>query len=171
MFEVLAFVYENYWGGQACPALPTLARKLHAVGFDHREVNAALIWLEELKRASCRLPRAPADACSGEPAPTLPAEASRWPASLQSMRLFTAQEQARLGAHGWQLLLFLRSIGALDAERLELVMDRAMAVADDPIGLDDLKLVVLMVFWSLDEEPDALVLDELCDHRVERLAS
>jgi len=43
----------------------------------------------------------------------------------------------------------------------EMVIDRALAVGDGPIDLEDLKIIVLMVFWSLGEEPDALVLDEL----------
>ena len=43
----------------------------------------------------------------------------------------------------------------------EMVIDRAMAVGSGPIDLDDLKIIVLMVFWSLGEEPDALILDEL----------
>ena len=30
-----------------------------------------------------------------------------------------------------------------------------------PMDLEDLKIIVLMVFWSLGEEPDALILDEL----------
>ncbi|MFM2426881.1 MAG: hypothetical protein RL707_707, partial [Pseudomonadota bacterium] len=28
MFEVLVFVYENYWRGDACPELEQLGRKL-----------------------------------------------------------------------------------------------------------------------------------------------
>jgi Smg protein len=34
-------------------------------------------------------------------------------------------------------------------------------VGNGRVELDDLKIIVLMVFWSLGEEPDALVLDEL----------
>ena len=30
MFEVLVFVYENYWRGDACPELQQLGRKLSA---------------------------------------------------------------------------------------------------------------------------------------------
>jgi Smg protein len=41
------------------------------------------------------------------------------------------------------------------------VIDRAMAVPEAPVPLEDLKIIVLMVFWSLGEEPDALILDEL----------
>jgi Smg protein len=43
----------------------------------------------------------------------------------------------------------------------EMVVDRATAVGATPIDLEDLKVIVLMVFWSLGEEPDALILDEL----------
>jgi Smg protein len=45
----------------------------------------------------------------------------------------------------------------------EIVLDRAMAVPGQPVSLDDLKIIVLMVYWSVGLEPDALVLDELCD--------
>jgi Smg protein len=45
-----------------------------------------------------------------------------------------------------------------------------MATPGDPLALDDLKIIVLMVYWSLGEEPDALVLDELCDDTSDRIA-
>ena len=38
-----------------------------------------------------------------------------------------------------------------------------------PMPLEDLKIIVLMVFWSLGEEPDALILDELFVAPEERL--
>ena len=43
------------------------------------------------------------------------------------------------------------------------LIDRAMAAPGSPVDLDDLKIIVLMVYWSFGREPDALVLDELCD--------
>lgn len=45
-----------------------------------------------------------------------------------------------------------------------------MACGSEPLSLDDLKIIVLMVYWSFGEEPDALVLDELCDDSHDRLA-
>lgn len=169
MFEVLAFVYENYWGGDSCPELPALQRKLNAVGFDDQEIQQALLWLEELKSATRRLhAQYPATASPEPHAQAKPDTASAVP---RAMRVFTASEQARLGLAGWGFLTFLASIGVLPHERLELVMDRTLAATGDPISLDDLKLIVLMVFWSLGEEPDALVLDELCDNRAFRLAN
>ena len=58
----------------------------------------------------------------------------------------------------------------ISAQMREIVVDRAMAVTDHPVSLDDLKIIVLMVFWSAGIEPDALVLDELCDDSGDRLA-
>ena len=45
-----------------------------------------------------------------------------------------------------------------------------MAAPGGPVALDELKVIILMVFWSFGLEPDALVLDELCDHSSERIA-
>jgi Smg protein len=56
---------------------------------------------------------------------------------------------------------FLESAGVLPPPMREMVIDRAMAVSADGLELDDIKVIVLMVFWSLGEEPDALILDEL----------
>lgn len=165
MFEVLAFVYENYWRGDACPARPALQRKLNAVGFDDAEIQLALVWLEELRNATHRRP-----APTGTEAAWLNApQADCFGFTGGAMRVLTTAEQARLGRAGWGLVLFLVSVGALPQERFELVMERAMAANVDELAEDDLKLIVLMVFWGLGEEPDALVLDELCDNRAARI--
>ena len=52
MFEVLVFVYENYWRGDECPELEQLGRKLTAAGFDVEDIQQALSWLDELNLAS-----------------------------------------------------------------------------------------------------------------------
>jgi len=41
------------------------------------------------------------------------------------------------------------------------VIDRACAVGAGGMDLEEFKIIILMVFWSLGEEPDALILDEL----------
>ena len=52
----------------------------------------------------------------------------------------------------------------------EIAIDRAMAAPGDPVALDEFKIIVLMVYWSTGIEPDALVLDELCDQDSRRVA-
>lgn len=157
MFEVLAFVYDNYTDRHTCPELPALHRTLNTLGFVPCAVEAALLWLEDLKNAAAHLPAQAT--CCVPPAP-----------GTAAMRVLTRKEQAKLGASGWGLLVFLTSVGALPREELELVMERALAAPGGPISLDDLKLLVLMVFWGLAREPDVLVLDELCDNPANRLA-
>jgi Smg protein len=160
MFEVLVFVYENYWRGDACPELEQLGRKLSAHGFEADEINEALVWLDGLNLAAqnTQLP------------PDLPLqlEVGRDQAST-SMRIYSVAEQDHLGAQCLGFVTFLESAGVLPAPMREIVIDRAMASAGSPVSLDDLKIIVLMVYWSFGEEPDALVLDELCDDAEFRL--
>ena len=160
MFEVLVFVYENYWRGDACPELEQLSRKLSAHGFEADEINDALVWLDGLNVAAqnTQLP------------PNLPDQpALHQPQSSTSMRIYSVAEQDHLGAQCLGFVSFLESSGVLPAPMREIVMDRAMAAPGAPVSLDDLKIIVLMVYWSFGEEPDALVLDELCDDAEFRL--
>ncbi len=168
MFEVLVFVYENYWRGDVCPEPAHLERKLHAVGFDAEEIQDALTWLGELNLAARGLqqsaPKGPGSSLA--PLPTVPALAQ----SANSMRIYTMAEQAQLGAPCLGFVSFLENAGVLPAHMREIVLDRAMAAPGGPVPLDDLKIIILMVYWSLGQEPDALVLDELCDDSANRLA-
>jgi Smg protein len=140
MFEVLVYLYENYWRPDACPEPKQLSRKLSAVGFEADEIQEALKWLDGLADT--------AESCTGSPVPG-------------SIRIYTAQEREVLGDDSIGFIAFLESAGVLPAPMREMVIDRALAVGGGPMDLEDLKIIVLMVFWSLGEEPDALILDEL----------
>ncbi|MFZ5521657.1 MAG: DUF494 family protein [Pseudomonadota bacterium] len=140
MFDVLVYLYENYWRPDACPEQSQLTRKLTAVGFEDEEIEEALSWLDGLA--------AVAQSYDGEQA-------------AQSVRVYAAAEQDHLGAESIGFLSFLESAGVLPPVMREIVVERAMAIAGGPLELDDLKIIVLMAFWSLGEEPDALILDEL----------
>jgi Smg protein len=87
-----------------------------------------------------------------------------------SVRIYPSYEQAHLGSQCLGFIRFLESAGALSAQLREVVIDRAMAAPGAPLALDDFKVIVLMVFWSVGLEPDALVLDELCDDPDDRTA-
>ena len=159
MFEVLVYVYENYWRGDACPELHQLERKLSAHGFEPDEIHDALVWLDGLNSAAENI--------------LVPAESeTEWTPqpSDASMRVFSIAEQDHLGAACLGFLSFLESAGVLPPALREIVVDRAMAAAGDPVSLDQLKIIVLMVYWRFAIEPDALVLDELCDDTEGRLA-
>ena len=169
MFEVLVFVYENYWRGDACPQHEHLERKLSAVGFEAQEIHEALTWLSGLSLAthSTQL------ATNADQAPTVAADLPPSQAigeSPDSMRVYSITEQNRLGSECLGFISFLESSSVLPAHMREIVVDRAMASTADILCLEDLKIIVLMVYWSFGEEPDALVLDELCDDASDRVA-
>lgn len=140
MFDVLVYLYENYWRPDACPDQAQLSRKLSSVGFENDEIADALNWLAGL-----------ADAASSHAGTQ----------SATALRVYSADEQEHLGEKSIAFICFLESAGVLPSPMRELVVDRAMAIPGAPLDLDDLKIIVLMVFWSLGEEPDALILDEL----------
>ncbi len=148
MFDVLVYLYENYWRPDACPSHQQLSRKLSAVGFESDEIQDALKWLDGLADS--------AEACAGEQ-------------GEKSLRVYSESEHELLGDESIGFISFLESAGVLPPAMREMVLDRATAIGNGPIELDDLKIIVLMVFWSLGEEPDALILDELFVAPEERL--
>jgi Smg protein len=148
MFDVLVYLYENYWRPDACPEHAQLARKLTAVGFESDEIEEALTWLDGLASA--------AQCYVGQQA-------------TQSLRVYSAAEHEHLGEDCIGFVSFLESAGVLPPPMREMVLDRATAIPGGPVDLEDLKIIVLMVFWSLGEEPDALILDELFVDEADRL--
>lgn len=140
MFDVLVYLYEHYWRADACPEAALLARKLSAVGFEEDEITEALAWLGGLQEVSQHAVLAPSDGAT---------------------RVYSTVELERLGPEALGFLQFLESAKVLTPTLREVVMDRVVALPRGPVALDDFKILVLLVFWSLDEEPDALILDEL----------
>jgi Smg protein len=140
MFDVLVYLYENYWRPDACPDHAQLTRKLCAVGFESDEIQEALSWLDGLASAATSYTGAQSE---------------------HGLRVYSPSEQEHLGEDSIGFISFLESAGVLPPPMREMVVDRATAIDGGPLELEDLKIIVLMVFWSLGEEPDALILDEL----------
>ena len=168
MFEVLVFVYENYWRGDACPEWDSLERKLNAVGFDDEEIQEAIAWLADLKAATLGAELSPR-VSDHRGASLLPDPTLRQPSPL-SMRVYSVKEQCHLGSECLGYISFLEHVGVMPIPMREIVLDRALATPGDPLSLDDLKIIILMVYWSFGEEPDALLLDELCENTTTRVA-
>ena len=148
MFDVLVYLYETYWRPDACPGPAQLKRKLSSVGFETDEIQEALSWLDGLAAAS---------------------DSNVGTQGDRSLRVYTPVEQEHLGEDSIGFLSFLEAAGVLPPPMREMVVDRASVIPGAPLDLEDLKVIVLMVFWSLGEEPDALILDELFVDEGDRL--
>ncbi len=148
MFDVLVYLYENYWRPDACPEHDHLTRKLSSVGFESEEIEEALSWLDGVAAA--------AQSYVGDQ-------------GVDSLRVYSPRELDHLGDASVGFISFLESAGVLPPPMREMVIDRASAIPGGPLDVEDLKIIVLMVFWSLGEEPDALILDELFVDEEDRL--
>lgn len=148
MFDILVYLFENYVHADACPEPAQLARKLTAAGFEEEEITEALEWLSGLRQLS-----------DGE----RPAQFSR----AGSLRIYSDDEQVRLGVECRGFLLFLENAGILDSECREMIVERALALSETEIELENLKVIVLMVLWQQDRPINGLILDELLNESEE----
>ena len=153
MFEVLAYLYQNYDSGPSCLEPKQLEKQLLSSGFDSDEIDDALHWLKALDGA----------AHPAEPTATFV------PPQANSCRVYPRHEQAHLGLQAIGFLSFMENAGTLSPAIREIIIDRAMAAPGGPVSLDDLKIIMLMVYWRLDQTPDALTLDELCVDSASRI--
>jgi Smg protein len=143
MFDVLLYLFENYFNPEACPNPDQLTRKLSAVGFEREDIDEALDWLTKLSEATHAAP---------------PVGMSE-----DASRVYAHHEYETLGSEAIGFLAFLDAAGVLMPVLRELIIDRAMSLGEAPVPLEKLKVVVLMILWSQEAEVDALILEELLD--------
>jgi Smg protein len=142
MFEVLIHLYETWFDCESCPDPDTLSIKLRAAGFDDEDIDDALAWLTGLANdEDTRLP----DAFAGR----------------ASFHAYTASETRTLSAECRGYLAFLEERGIVDAIEREIIIERAQALPHGAPGLDELRVVALIVLWAEGTELDALALEEL----------
>ena len=134
ILDVLLYLFEHYLADDADlvrdrDALKSgpLFEELGQAGFSPAEINKAFEWLDAL---ATQRPAASPTRVGG---PT---------------RVYADAELDRLDLECRGFLMFLEQHGVLDAGQRELVVDRAMALEQDEMDLDDLKWVVLMVLFN-----------------------
>lgn len=134
ILDVLLYLFEHYFTDDADLVRDRdslrsgpLFDELGKAGFSPAEINKAFEWLDALAQ---QRPGASAPRANGP------------------VRVYFGPELDKLDVECRGFLLFLEQHGVLDAGQRELVLDRAMALDQDEIDLDDLKWVVLMVLFN-----------------------
>lgn len=149
MFDILVFLFENYFHAGAYPDQATLSKRLSAAGFDSRDISQALTWLSGLERVGKNSARSSSSSCKG-------------------FRYYTEPELCALSAEARGFLLFLESADVISLLQRELIIERVVALEESAVDLDKVKLIVLMVLWNQNETLDTLVLEELISPAQER---
>jgi Smg protein len=131
IFDVLMYLFENYMEDEIdiLPDSDVVRTELEEAGFEQLEVNKAFEWLDSLS-------------IQGLIKPT----------QATAFRIFCSQEEAKLDIECRNLLIYLESIGILNAANREIVIDRAMALENEEISMEKLKWIVLMVLLSQPDE-------------------
>ncbi len=130
MLEVLMYLFDNYIVdglNNFDPSQEEIAQELFGAGFDTDDISKAFIWLEDLLEISQQ---------ADEPVVAQ---------SNLSMRIYTSEENERLGAAGQHLLNRLVNLGVLNQFSREMVIDRVMALDSSDVDIDHIRWVTLMV--------------------------
>ena len=141
MFEILMYLFESYFDAGSYPEPDKLSRKLSAAGFEGDEISEALTWLSALQQQN----------------------PDSYPDSLEhaGLRHFADLELQRISYEARQFLIFAEQQQMISAVEREMIIDRAVALQQDNIKLDKLKLIMLMVLWNRHRDLDPLLIEEL----------
>ncbi|HXF18551.1 MAG TPA: DUF494 domain-containing protein [Burkholderiales bacterium] len=142
MFDILIFLFENYFHAGTYPDQDILSKRLSDAGFDSRDISQALTWLSGLERVGKNSSRSPSIPSKG-------------------FRFYTEPEINTLPTEARGFLMFLESAGVISVLQRELIIERVVALDEPSVDLDKVKLIVLMVLWNQNETLDTLVLEEL----------
>jgi Smg protein len=129
VFDVLMYLFENYLEDEIAidEDQDALETALLEAGFRPDEINKAFAWLEGL-----------ADLQDDE----------RPHAPTAALRFYAEPEQSKINTECQGFILLMEQMGVLDATTREMVIDRAMALEEREIDLDQLKWVILMVLFN-----------------------
>ena len=141
MFDILMYLFESYFYAGGCPDTGRLSRKLSAAGFEGDEINEALSWLSTLQQHNN----------------------ANYPVSLEhvGLRHFADLELKRISYEARRFILFAEQQHMISAVEREMIIDRSIVLQQENIGLDKLKLIMLMVLWNRRQEIDPLLIEEL----------
>jgi len=129
VLDVLVYLFQNYINDESEVEADrdSVHTELLEAGFPNAEVEKALAWLEDLSSQE-------------HPLATLEAE--------RSMRVFAAEEKAKVSADGLGFLMDLERSGILAVEGREIIMNRVMTLDTEQIDLEELKWLILMALFN-----------------------
>ncbi|HVT34939.1 MAG TPA: DUF494 domain-containing protein [Nevskiaceae bacterium] len=135
VLDVLMYLFENYQTGEFSDTdnQETLRDELIAAGFPEEEVGHAFAWLDGLAQQR-QLPLVFGPA--------------------HSIRVYAAEEQARLSPECRGFLLYLEQLGLLTLQARELVIERLLALKEE-IDLERVKWVCLLVLINTPASEEA----------------
>lgn len=141
MFDILMFLFESYFDAGNYPDTDKLSLKLTAAGFEDNEIHLALAWLSGLKQLS----------------------AASYPETINrgGIRCYAPLETSRISAEALSFIAFWEQNNVISPVEREMILDRAVAMGQDNLSLDKVKVIALIILWSLREELDPVLVEDM----------
>ena len=140
MFEVLVYMFENYFEADNRPDQITLAKELFAAGFEQEDIDGAFDWFSALETMAQQ-------------------SDSHIDVSL-GLRVYTESEVQKISSESLSFIMFLEQAKVLDSAQRELVVDRAMGLSQPEVSIDETRWIVLMALWNQGKTNDYLFVED-----------
>jgi Smg protein len=141
MFDILIFLFENYFDAGSYPDPDKLVVKLSAAGFEDDEISQAVTWLSDLRQLSL----------------------VEYPLTINhtGSRCYTEFELERICVDGLHFISFWEQNKIISPVEREMIIDRALALGRKNLALDNIKLITLMVLWNQHDDLDPMIIEDL----------
>ena len=141
MFEVLVFMFENYFAQHAQPDSDVLTQELSAAGFAHSDITVAVSWFDEMKSM---LAEPPAIYCHKD----------------SGTRVFAQAELNKINTESISFILFLQQANVINDVERDLIIDRAMALKQEKITIEEMRWITMIALWNTGREKDYLFVED-----------
>ena len=151
MFDLLVYMFENYLSSKNNLDFANMTLELEAAGYDNKDIESALDWFTELKEMSEKISQSHSSKLNDK------------------LRIYTDKEKEKFSFDGLGFILFLEQAHVLNSVEREIIIDRAMALNQNIINIDEVRWIVMMALWNNGRENDYLFVEDSL-YQTERLA-
>ena len=136
-------MFENYFANHAVPdigALPNdevIEQELSAAGFDQGDILGAFDWFQQMKSIE-----------------------GTYSHKTSALRAFTAAEINKISTESLGFIMFLQQANVINDVERELIIDRAMALKQIEIKIEETRWITMMALWNKGREKDYLFVED-----------
>lgn len=141
MFEVLVFMFENYFANHAQPDSEVLTEELSAAGFAYSDITGAVSWFDEMQSMLAQPAAAYCHKNSGT-------------------RIFAQTELKKINTESISFILFLQQANVINDVERDLIIDRAMALKQEYIHIEEMRWITMIALWNAGREKDYLFVED-----------
>lgn len=135
MFEVLVFMFKNYFTTESILDDVSMEQELSAAGFEQDDILGAFDWIQEMKSM-------------------FSAPAFDYAHDKTAIRIFANNETKKINTESLGFLIFLQQAQVINDVERDLIIDRAMALNINTLGIEEIRWITMMALWSQGRDKD-----------------